>query len=209
MQEVSMRNVLLVVILFLFTGCAIHQPPRYGFGLYVNPEHNYKIEIPVGWDQLTEKPSWMPEKSLSHLLKNSNFALSNNSNQGAIFIYNHKSNFDFQRVPKNKFKEVWKQTMLDMSETLKEKIYKTLMCSNYHYDLVSSEIPAAPNLIFAVEFMCGSQAKGLMFNLKTYAYTCDTDNTCFVYFFLISTVDGFEQNKASLTTIANSILTLH
>ncbi|MCK5340969.1 MAG: hypothetical protein KAJ60_07835 [Desulfobulbaceae bacterium] len=183
------------ILLLLLYGCAPHQRPRFEEGLYLNPEYEFSLQTPSGWESVETLPGWltheMPtaKKNLIRVLflhpnkRDLMIVTSERSTSGRILNF-LDGGAAIQQVINMYYNQ--RQQALAGVPFVEKFSYSTKGGSGHG---------RRPGIIGVEEIFFKGAAGSAMQSVKTdCVYECHGSTTCFVSLMLLSGSDTYEEN---------------
>ena len=132
------RQMALLFLLLLIIGCAAVEPARVEKGVYTNPEYQFSLHVPVGWETSKELPVAL-KKSMSFVSRqNFKATFSDLKNKSFILVSAEKTNLDW--VSFKMYSDKFTQSLNDFFAREKKKFLKKSGAAYYRYEVYQDQI---------------------------------------------------------------------
>ena len=132
------RQMALLFLLLLIIGCAAVEPARVEKGVYTNPEYQFSLHVPVGWETSKELPVAL-KKSMSFVSRqNFKATFSDLKNKSFILVSAEKTNLDW--VSFKMYSDKFTQSLNEFFAREKKKFLKKPAAAYYRYEVYQDQI---------------------------------------------------------------------
>jgi hypothetical protein len=198
-------KILLGFALCLSTGCSSFHRPTIESGRCTCPKSQVSFDVPPSppWFQSKDLPDRFIPKSQTWVCTLGVFSdiiFVNDARNGAIAVEASKIWQDLGVLPPQKIEQHIKKEL--------EKGYgaqKAPFVSNYDFKITAPYVCDMPLPLTYETFTIRSQNTSYRCEIRTYVYTINKDDTCFLRFFLWSAPSTYAQNKAALDGLVKSL----
>lgn len=196
---------LLLGLLLSFTACAPAIQPVVKDGRYINPQYEYALDIPEGWELSDKVPDWLAANLTSAQASAIKTVLVNEESQGIISVFVFKVAGKFS--PRgNGFSKGYTDGLIKgitRSFEKKKKIaVKDTSFKSYDYDVYSVDQCGDPCFVLGYSSVYDITVSAVQDVGRIYLGKCKKDDTCIVQLGLTSNLSSFAENsKPYLETI--------
>ena len=191
-------------VLCLTVGCNSLPPPRIEEGRYIHPKHQISFEAPPApWFQSEDLPDRFIPKSDSWRCTLGVFndvLFVNDARNGAIAVEATKTWRDLGVIPPQRIEAIF-------SEAIKEGlgVRKAPFISDYNFKITAPYVCDIPLPLIYEDFTMKSQRVVYRCEIRTYVYTINEDDTCFLHLTLWSAPATYAQNRIALDNLAKTL----
>ncbi len=192
-------------ILLLTVGCRSCPPPKIEDGKYIFPKRQISFDVPPSppWFQSKELPDRFNPKSQAWICTLGVFSdiiFVNDARNGAIAAEVQKTWQDIGIIPPQKTEAVIREELAKNNGARSAPFV-----SDYDFKITVPYVCETPLPILHETFTIKSQGTTYRCEIRTYIYTIDKDDTCFLRFFLWSAPATYAQNKAALDDLVKTL----
>ena len=208
-----MKNHIIPILLILWglSGCATAPPPKITDTTYENYEYEFGINIPAGWKSVNIKDVnnfLYPNSSPFHTMK---AAFTNHATESTMLLNYEKSiiNPDILVFAKD---EELRQNYIDHFEQAITKIKTSssqdMDVQDVNYEIKKVKCYEGPCLMSTLHLDLKAKKKNIdnfTFDMESYQYRCNNDDTCSVQFMMISKPDYIQRSQKELKLFTKSL----
>lgn len=191
--------------LLLSAACSSYPPPKIENGKYISPKRQISFDVPPSppWFQSKDLPERFRPKSQTWVCTLGAFSdviFVNDARNGAIAVEVTKTWQDLGVLPPQKIEDVIKKE-IENGHGAKTAPF----VSNYDFKITAPYVCETPQPLLYEQFTMKSQGIPYKCEMRTYVYTINKDDTCFLRFILWSAPSTYTQNKTVLDTLVKTL----
>lgn len=198
---IRLRLPLFALIILIFTGCATYPKPRFEKDMYINPEFEFSITIPEGWEKVEKPPSWLAKDLPFGVTHKIRLLLFNKETNSMIGLMSDSSIIDARMLSSYTLEKIYKDRYEDQKKANDQNPY----ISNYRYFVRSNAFDCLDMPIVEQTLTYETDFQTLRGDAKTFFYNCHKDDSCELTVFYFSDVKTFDLNYRYYSGIIDSL----
>jgi hypothetical protein len=198
-------KIFLGLALLLTVGCRSCPPPKIEDGKFIHPKRQISFDVPPSppWFQSKELPDRFSPRNQNWVCTLGAFSdviFVNDARNGAIAVEASKTWQDLGVIPPQKIEEVIKKG-IERSRAAN----KAPFISDYNFKITAPYVCDIPLPLMYETFTLKSPGTAYRCEIRTYVYTINKDDTCFLHFTLWSAPTTYAQNRLVLDALVKTL----
>ena len=129
-------------VLLIFSGCATVKPAKVENGLYSNPEYEFSILMPKGWELAAEPPSMLKKRMSAVAGKKIKAIFTDMKNKRFIIVGAEKTQADWMSF--NMYSDKFTASLDGFFAKAKKKFLSNPGAKSYSYEIYADRIQNCP-----------------------------------------------------------------